>query len=183
MLEDIENKAFLFYAVDKSKWVNIIYSAADLMEAIRALPDDKEGTDRKATALHEASELLSASFFNIVDRSNYINIDGSDEFFDKFLPRMKQDEECLKAEHAGWDCILDYPSSFGTIDMQSLTDIKESLATLLSMPADELAKQVKSVDYVVRLYDMISKFRVKEDQIIVWYTASEDESWYDPWDD
>lgn len=183
MLEDIENKAFLFYAVDRSKWVEIIYSAADLMEAIRALPDDKEGTDRKATALHEASELLSASFFNIVDRVNCISIGGDCEFFDKFLPHMKQDEECLKAEHAGWAWITDNPLSFGTIDMQSLTDIKETLATLLSMPADELAKQVKSVDYVVRLYDMMSKFRVKEGQIIVWYTVDEDDSWDDPWDD
>lgn len=180
MLKDLENITFRFYAVDKSKWEEIIYNAADLMEAIRNLPDDKEGTDYKATALHEATQLLEASFFNIVEPPNCICIGEDCEFFDKFLPHMKQDEQCLKAEHAGWAWGTDYPMSWGIIDMQRMIDIMSELFILVSTPADKLSKQVKSVDYVVNLYNMLSQFHVKDDQIIVWYAVYEEPD--NPWD-
>lgn len=181
MLKDLTNITFRFYAVDKSKWSALIYNAADLMESIRSIPDDKEGTDYKATALHNAVELIETSFFNIIKISECICIGEDCEFFDRFLPHMQQDEQCLIAEHTGWAWGTDYPMSWGTIDTGRIMDIHSELSNLITTcSAKTLSGKVKSVDYTLKLYDTLSNFGIRDDQVIVWQGVYEEPD--DPWD-
>lgn len=151
------------------------------MEAIRSMPDDKEGTDYKATALHSAAELIETSFFNIIKISECICIGEDCEFFDKFLPHMQQDEQCLIAEHTGWAWGTDYPMSWGTIDTERIMDIHSELSKMITeQTAAELSSQVKSVDYILHLYDSVKSLDVKDNQVVVWYGVYEEPD--DPWD-
>lgn len=181
MLDDLTNITFRFYSVNKAKWESIIYSASDLAEAIRAMPDDTPGNDLKATALHEAQEFLENAFYNIVVTMDCICIASDCEFFDKLLPAMVQDEQCLYAEHKdAWKWGTDYPATWGTIDKTSIKAMESELYRLVNMPAIELSNNVKSVEGVLALYCAFRDFEVGDNDVIVWHGVYEEPD--DPWD-
>ena len=172
MLDDLTNITFRFYSVNKAKWESIIYSAADLAEAIRAMPDDTPGNDLKATALHEAQEFLENAFYNIAT-PDCICITSDCEFFDKLLPAMVQDEQCLHAEHKdAWKRGTDYPATWCTIDKTSIKSMESELCRLVNMPAIELCNNVKSVEGVLALYCEFRAFEVRDEDVIVWHGVS-----------
>jgi hypothetical protein len=173
MLTDLSNVTFRFFAVNKSKWNEIVYNAEDLINNVKALPKDSQGTgDTRSDILYHCYELLDASLYGIMNGGcdNCVCLGSENCLFPLFEKCITQDEVHLAVEHScedSWSWNLDVPRMYGIADKDQWESIRNKLAEMVALPAVKLNEQTESVENVLRLYKDMEAFTVNKDDVIL----------------
>lgn len=169
MLTDLENVTLSFFAVNKRDWEENIYNAEDLITAIkRLLPEG----DTRNTLMEHAQEWLSATVY-VLAKGGHLNrvaIGEENQFFSLFKQNLKQDEVYLNVEHSvedAWRWNTDLPRMYGTIDTDAWESIVKKLHDTLNKSAIELDDEIDSIDTTLTLYRLMQRFKVEQDEIII----------------